>query len=568
MIQWNQFPPSAYQWDYIPPSAWKTLNPLAGVVPGGTNNVANFVFELGTMSLNTFLSFLQFAIDPSSLMNPIEQEIGNMLHSGYNSVFVPMIPVVVVIVTAFVLYRFIRAHHATATQIIVMFVAITGAAVYFYTNFAPAMNQITAFDDSMAGWMLNTSSELGQAASGTGEVSPNINNTLSALWDQYVVTLWEQGEFGEASSKLSDYNVSKQEVGQKWQDNNGQTKTIKKNDNWVNLLLSNNGEARTNLATILYNTSIPRAGAYANAVADPNSRLAEASMSFFLMLPIVVFIGFMSCLLLLLTLGFLFLVLKLSVTFPLAIVPDYGWNYFAKTLKQLVGVLVSKVVHATYLGLTLLIFSIVTNALDKTSNGTTMNGILVNSAICVAAIIYRGWFIRSLSQRLPKEYQWSWRKQIQKAKIETQRGTAPARNFARKAVELYRNREANRTAGVRVQAATQGAMAGRMRTTNTGRPESEAKHQKSTKPVTKGVMSNFVSENQSFTEKNQKPIRKKVKEFAPPVQRNNGEQPKEYRVKSGQSVLKSRMATMDQNDTRTKKPAPKMARRVPVRPIR
>ena len=257
-------------------------------------------------------------------MNPIEQEIGNMLHSGYNSVFVPMIPVVVVIVTAFVLYRFIRAHHATVTQIIVMFIAITGTAVCFYTHFAPTMNQITTFDDSMAGWMLNTSSELGEAASGTGAVNPNINNTLSALWDQYVVPPWEQGEFGKASPNLSDYNVSKQEVGQKWQDNNGQTQTIKKNDNWVNLLLSNNGEARTNLATILYNTSIPRAGAYANAVADPNSRLAEASMSFFLMLPIIVFIGFMSGLLLLLTLGFLFLVLKLSVTFPLANIPDYG----------------------------------------------------------------------------------------------------------------------------------------------------------------------------------------------------------------------------------------------------
>ena len=68
MIQWNQFPPSAYQWDYIPPSAWKTLNPLAGVVPGGTNNVANFVFELGTMSLNTFLSFLQFAVSTLALL--------------------------------------------------------------------------------------------------------------------------------------------------------------------------------------------------------------------------------------------------------------------------------------------------------------------------------------------------------------------------------------------------------------------------------------------------------------------------------------------------------------------
>ena len=57
---------------------------------------------------------------------------------------------------------------------------------------------------------------------------------------------------------LADYNVSKEEVGQKWQDDNGNWQTIKPNDNWVNLMLSHevDGTARNSLANILYDTSI------------------------------------------------------------------------------------------------------------------------------------------------------------------------------------------------------------------------------------------------------------------------------------------------------------------------
>ena len=244
------------------------------------------------------------------------------------------------------------------------------------------------------------------------------------------VEAWSMGS--RQYQNLADYNVSKEEVGQKWQDDDGNWQTIKPNDNWVNLMLSHevDGTARNSLANILYDTSIKRTGAYANAVAQPGSRVAEAWMSFALMLPIVVFIGYMSCMLLILTLGFLFLVLKLAVTFAIGIVPEFGWNYFFKALKQIAGVLVTKVIHAMYLGITLLIFDIVNNALGQTNMENTMNGLIVNSAICVAAIVYRGWFIRSLSRPIPKEYQWSWKKEFQKVKIETQRGIEPWRNMA------------------------------------------------------------------------------------------------------------------------------------------
>ena len=60
-----------------------------------------------------------------------------------------------------------------------------------------------------------------------------------------------------------------------------------------------------------------------------------------------------------------------------------------------------------------------------------MNGLIVNSAICVAAIVYRGWFIRSLSQDRFRKSTSGLGKQIQKAKIETQRGIEPWRNMAR-----------------------------------------------------------------------------------------------------------------------------------------
>ena len=499
------------------------------------------------MSFNALLSFLQFSIDPTSLMNPVESEIGNLLHKGYSSVFLPLFPAVVAIVALFLLYRFVRAHHASVMQILFMFVVITGMAVYFYTNFSSVMNQATTFDDSMSGWMLNTASEIGQSATGTVGVNPNINNTLSVIWDQYVLVPWEQGEFGQASPNLSDYNVSKQEVGQKWQDDNGQTHTIKPTDNWVTLLLSHEegGNARNNLAAILYNTSIPRAGAYANANPDPSARLAEAAFYVFFplaILPPIIFVGLMGCFLLAFTFGFIFLVLKLAVTFPLGIIPDYGWNYFFKTLKNTAGVLISKILHAMYLGITLLVLELVSNALFTMNYGTMMVGLLINSVICVMAIIYRGWFIKAISSRLPKEYQWSWKQQMKKAKIEAQRGTAPVRNMARKIAQIHNRKAETEPAGVKTQSdtktATKGAMAGRMRPENTVRPEPESKPQNSAKPV----MSHFVRENQSFTEKGQKPIRKKVREFAPPVQ----EQPKVYRVKSGQSALKEKVSTISQ----------------------
>ncbi|CAM3900319.1 hypothetical protein [Alicyclobacillus pomorum] len=578
MIPWNQYPPTAYQWDYIPPSAWKTLNPLSGVVPGALNDVANFVFTLGTMSFNTLLSFLQFSIDPSSLLNPVEQEIGNLLHKGYSSVFLPLFPAMVSIVALFLLYRFVRAHHASVMQIITMFVVITGMAMYFYTNFAPVMKQLTTFDDAMSGWMLNTASEIGQAATGTVGVNPNINNTLSVIWDQYVLTPWEQGEFGKASPNLSDYNVSKQEVGKTWKDDNGKQQTIKPTDNWVNLMLSHEegGDARSNLAGILYDTSTQRAGAYANANPDPSARLAEAAFYVFFplaILPPIIFVGLMGCLLLAFTFGFIFLVLKLAVTFPLGIIPDYGWNYFFKTLKNTAGVLISKVLHAMYLGITLLVLELVSNALFSANYGTMMVGLMINSVICVMAIIYRGWFIKAISSRLPKEYQWSWKEQIQKAKIEAQRGTAPVRNMARKIAQIHNRKAATEPTGVQAQSdtktATKGALAGRLRPTNTERVVDDAKPKRPVKPVTKGVMAHFVSENKSFTEqsqtKNEKPIRKRVRDIAPPVQRDSSEPPKVYRVKSGQSALKEKVATMSQNPPKTEKPAPKMvARKVQV----
>lgn len=597
MIPWNQYPPTAYQWDYIPPSAWKTLNPLSGVVPGALNDVANFVFTLGTMSFNALLSFLQFSIDPSSLMNPVESEIGNLLHKGYSSVFLPLFPAVVSIVALFLLYRFIRAHHASVMQIITMFVVITGMAVYFYTNFASVMNQLTTFDDAMSGWMLNTSSELGQAATGTVGVNPNINNTLSVIWDQYVLTPWEQGEFGMASPNLSDYNVSKQEVGKTWKDDNGKQQTIKPTDNWVNLMLSHEegGDARSNLAGILYDRGTQRAGAYANANPDPSSRLPEAAFYVFFplaILPPIIFVGLMGCLLLAFTLGFIFLVLKLAVTFPLGIIPDYGWNYFFKTLKNIAGVLVAKVLNAMYLGITLLVLELVSNALFSANYGTMMVGLMINSVICVMAIIYRGWFIKAISSRLPKEYQWSWKKQIQKAKMEAQRGAEPVRNMARKIAQINNRRAATEAAGEQAQAkvATKGALAGRLRTANTARVVTDTNPKRPEKPVTKGVMAQFVSENQSFTEQSQskddKPIRKRVRDFAPPIQRDSAEPAKVYRVKSGQSALKAKVTTMSQDAPTAERPAPKMVarkvqvsttqqpqnnrpvRRFPIRPIR
>jgi hypothetical protein len=565
LIQWNQYPPTAYQWDYIPPSAWKTLNPLSGVVPGGYNDFANFVFQIGAMSFNTFLSFLQFSIDPSSLLNPIEQEIGSLLHVGYNSVFLPLFPVVVVTVALWLVYRFIRTHHTSVIQILFMFITITGMAVYFYTDFSSVMKQATAFDDSMAGWMLNTSSELGQAATGTTSgVNSNINNTLSMLWDQYVLTPWEQGEFGKASTNLADYNVSKQEVGQKWQDDNGNWQKIKPTDNWVNLMLSHDvdGTARNSLANILYDASIQRAGAYANAVAEPGSRVAEAWMSFTLMLPIVVFIGYMSCMLLILTLGFLVLVLKLAVTFAIGIVPEFGWNYFFKALKQIAGVLVTKVIHAMYLGITLLIFDIVNNALSQTNMENTMNGLIVNSAICVAAIVYRGWFIRSLSRPLPKEYQWSWKKEFQKVKIETQRGVEPWKNMASRASSMA-GKAAPWVAPEAAIAATaakaaKGNIAERFRAMNNEKStEAETRNEKAPNTAAnKGAMdSRFVREGDRFKTPNQSQTNGEAT-VKTPEQVNVP--PKKYQVKEGQSVLKARMKNMEQRAPKADRLPPKV----------
>ena len=228
------------------------------------------------------------------------------------------------------------------------------------------------------------------------------------------------------------------------------------------------------------------------------------------MLPIVVFIGYMSCMLLILTLGFLFLVLKLAVTFAIGIVPEFGWNYFFKALKQIAGVLVTKVIHAMYLGITLLIFDIVNNALGQTNMENTMNGLIVNSAICVAAIVYRGWFIRSLSRPIPKEYQWSWKKEFQKVKIETQRGIEQWRNMASGA----KNMAARAAQWVAPEAAiastaakaAKGNMAERFRAMNNETAtEAETRNEKVTNTATnKGSMaSRFVREGDRFKTWNQ-----------------------------------------------------------------
>jgi hypothetical protein len=429
MIDWRTYATNSYQWDILTPQGF-SWNPFHGAVPQGINSFANIVFNGMAYLMHLILQLLGFALDPSAFISAVMTALTGVIQGAYTSVFEQILPAGIAIASIFVLYRFIRAHHAKLIQIIGMLILVCGFATFFYFNTSKFIGSLSKFDDTMANYALELAS---------GSKSTDVNDSLSIIWDDYILNEWELGEFGNMSPNLSDFAVTTDEVkawltyetGEAMQGKPVQF-TLRPGDNWVTLLLSRApaDDTRYALYGLLVNPSVARGAAYQNATTIlPTDRIILALAQWLPALPVLAFIAVISFLLFAYSFGFLVGCISLIVAIPLGLIPDYGWNLLFKTLSKTGGMLIGKVLNALYLGIVFLIVNIVSIALFSIGLGPL--AMWVNGFVFVLAFIYRGWFMRTIGSKLPEKYRppkmdKSW----QRIKQETSSGLRPITRMA------------------------------------------------------------------------------------------------------------------------------------------
>jgi hypothetical protein len=353
----------------------------------------NFGTHIASMLMQLIAWVMYLAIlvvskfsNPSWVINPVAQRLDTIFKQGYSNVFLRMLPFLVLAVAVYIVWQYLRAKHAKIlTAIFSTF--LSGGLIYaFFFNF---------------GWVFTSLNNLAQIA--TDELGAAVASTVSTkpgsmydeLWNLYVVEPWEVGQFGHASANLHDFDVSADAQGQTYKNDNGDQVQIKAGDNWVQLFMRNvTGDARQSLLSIVTNVTHPFAQqSWTNADvqnAAPYNNIIFYVAFFILMLPVVVFLGFMGFILFAQSAMFVYLVLMGIVTVPIAFVPEVGWTVTLRWFREAVGYLLLKMANVVYMATAFALAGLVTQAFS--ASGTVqslMNAALADALIFLAALVFR-----------------------------------------------------------------------------------------------------------------------------------------------------------------------------------
>ncbi|MFB5191697.1 hypothetical protein [Alicyclobacillus fastidiosus] len=397
---WNLPDPSAYQWTLPNNSHWYNF----------AQNISSGVFSFGANTLLELIAWiLHIAIlvsskfsDPSWITDPVVNRIAGVFKSGYNDVFLRFLPVLMMFVVGYLAWKYVVGHHAKMLTGIVSTLFATGLVTLFFFDFG-----------SVFGWVNGAGNLITDTASAAvaSTAGTSVGSEYDVLWDNYVLCVWEYGQFGQIADNFDDFNVNPSLLNNSQYEyqpdptvqnpNPGEeplptTETINGVNyptNWVRLYLdTTNSQGRSDLENILTTAKQPFSNAQMsdNAVlaANPFSMIPFLFIELLLLITPVVFLCYVGFQLFVRELLFIITILMGIVTVPMAFVPEIGWRITANWAREAVGHQVERLGNAVYAALLFSVAGIITVSIGS-SEASMMLGFLVDSILFAAAMIYR-----------------------------------------------------------------------------------------------------------------------------------------------------------------------------------
>ncbi|MFD1674938.1 hypothetical protein [Alicyclobacillus fodiniaquatilis] len=397
---WNLPDPSAYQWTLPQNSHW--YNFAANISQGVFSFVANTLLELIAWILHIAILISSKFSDPSWITEPVVSRISGVFKSGYNDVFLRFLPVLMMFVVGYLAWKYVVGHHAKMLTGIVSTLLATGLVTLFFFDFGTVFGWVNGAGNLIT----DTASAAVASTAGT-----SVGSEYDVLWDNYVLYVWEFGQFGQISDNINSFNVNPTLLNNSQYEyqpdptvqdpNPGEeplptTETINGVNypaNWVRLYLdTTNSQGRSDLENILTTAKQPFANLQMsdNAVlaANPFSMIPFLVIELILLITPVIFLCYVGFQLFVRELLFIVTILMGIVTVPMAFVPEIGWRITANWAREAVGHQVERLGNAIYAALLFSVAGIITVSIGS-SEASMMLGFLVDSILFAAAMIYR-----------------------------------------------------------------------------------------------------------------------------------------------------------------------------------
>lgn len=405
---WQMFSPWSYGW----------TTPQSGGVFGWIANGANdAIASLASISMEWNATLLRLAIwavkglsDPSWLLDPVARLVGGMMHAAYANVFIRFVPLLLLIVAVYVVYRYALGHHAKMWQGIMSTVIAGGLIMVFFADFGGVFTGINATGNQITNL-------LGTSVSETAGV--NYGSKYDALWDAYILYPWAYGQFGTirqtsaqnaATGFPPGYAVTAAAVGQVYTDQSGNQTAIKPRDNWAQLFLENpSPNSSGNLMSIISTTN--HGNMYVGQIqpisssVNPSFNLVLAILDGVCMMAAVVFLFSTAGSLFLREIMFLVTIMLGIVTVPAAFIPEFGWSVTMRWVREAAGHLFERAATVVYATLIMALAGIITQL--SSEQGVIILAPIINALIFGMAIIYRHQIFKRLVKPVSQRVRFS-----------------------------------------------------------------------------------------------------------------------------------------------------------------
>ncbi|MBX5437784.1 MAG: type IV secretion system protein, partial [Alicyclobacillaceae bacterium] len=391
---WQNPSPNAYTYTLPQQGWWQTLFG-GGAIKDAVNWLADLALQLVAWGLHIGILVASRFSDPGWLLDPVAKRLGQVFRAGYGGVFLRILPFLLLATALYVVWQYIRARHEKILTAVVS-TALTGALIFaFFFNFGWLFKTVNGLAQSLT-------DTLGDAVVSTVQTRPG--SMYDALWDVYVLNTWEAGQFGHASSNIQDFDVSQEVLakGETYTNDAGQTVALQPGDNWVKLLLQNRTDAaRQSLLQDLTSVDHPFAQTSWTTAdvegASPYSNFVFDILTFLMMIPTLIFLGFMAFLLFSQSLMFLFLALLGIVTVPVAFIPEVGWMVTLRWMREAVGYLLLKMFNVVYMAVAFGLAELVTQSLAVSGGEDQLVlAMMADALIFLAALLFHAKVLHAL----------------------------------------------------------------------------------------------------------------------------------------------------------------------------